>query len=175
MGRCCKNGNRKPIGMELKRSELLYDIKNYAYVEGEVMDEAKAGHERHQVQDVGEAGNVDRVTRVLDLAHAECLEALYPYTKVEIVPETVRNDALKEERVYCIHMMVPVDFSQTTANLILKSVHEYMVYRVMEDWLSITNPQASAKWKLKAEEMKENMREAISMRGGRVRRTLTPW
>ena len=70
----------KTVKMTFKREELLYDIRNNAYVEGDVM-QAKTEHDRHQVQDIGEDGNIDRVTRLLDLAHAECEEALFPYTK----------------------------------------------------------------------------------------------
>ena len=56
----------KKITLRFKREELLYDCKNYAYVEGDVMKTDDA-HDRHQVQDIAEVGNVDRLTRVFDL------------------------------------------------------------------------------------------------------------
>ena len=62
---------KKSVRLTFKREELLYDIRNNAYVEGDVM-QVNDAHDRHQVQDIGEEGNIDRVTRVLDLAHAEC-------------------------------------------------------------------------------------------------------
>ena len=73
----------KTVKLLFKRSELLYDIKNYAYVEGDVM-QVNTEHDRHQVQDIGETGNIDRVTKVLDLAYAESVEALFPYTKQDV-------------------------------------------------------------------------------------------
>jgi len=33
---------------------------------------------------IGQDGNVDRVTRILNLVHSECVEMLFPYTKEEI-------------------------------------------------------------------------------------------
>lgn len=182
---CNKAVRTKTVRMVLKREELLYDIKNNAYVEGDVM-QVKDEHDRHQVQDIGEEGNIDRVTRMLDLAHAECVEALYPYTKEVVEAETELDDipsfVLKESEEeetestdYEIFLLVPDDYSKTTIKLLVKYIHEYMVCRVLADWLSITKPSSSANWQGKADEMMESMRESVNFRVGRVRRTLTPF
>ena len=192
--------------MTFKREELLYDIRNNAYVEGDVM-QAKTEHDRHQVQDIGEDGNIDRVTRVLDLAHAECEEALFPYTKENVEQESEMDDTptyieptadaedtmagteetLAEEEFtddtqvvkptgdYVIRLLVPDEYSKTTVRLIVRYIHEYMVCRVLSDWMSITNPPAAANWKEKQDEALEGMKEAVNFRTGRVRRTQTPF
>ena len=216
----------KTVKMTFKREELLYDIRNNAYVEGDVM-QVKTEHDRHQVQDIGEDGNIDRVTRVLDLAHAECEEALFPYTKenveqetemddtptyVEPVEETSTEEPTEEETDtaasgtvadddehyalsddegdeeftnetpaskptgdYVIRLLVPDEYSKTTVRLIVRYIHEYMVCRVLSDWMSITNPPAAANWKAKQDEALEGMKEAVNFRTGRVRRTQTPF
>ena len=196
----------KTVKMTFKREELLYDIRNNAYVEGDVM-QAKTEHDRHQVQDIGEDGNIDRVTRVLDLAHAECAEALFPYTKENVEQETEMDDTptyieptadaegtvegseetLAEEEFtddtpvvkptgdYVIRLLVPDEYSKTTVRLIVRYIHEYMVCRVLSDWMSITNPPAAANWKAKQDEALEGMKEAVNFRAGRVRRTQTPF
>lgn len=69
--------------MEFMREELLYDIKNVAYVTGDTL-KTDDEHDRHQVIDVGEDGNVDRVTRMMNLAFAEVVEWLSRYTKLEV-------------------------------------------------------------------------------------------
>ena len=206
----------KTVKMTFKREELLYDIRNNAYVEGDVM-QVKTEHDRHQVQDIGEDGNIDRVTRVLDLAHAECEEALFPYTKENVEQETEMDDrptyvaptadadgtvtntegetqeaetpatAIDEEAFtdetpevkptgdYVIRLLVPDAYSKTTVRLIVRYIHEYMVCRVLADWLSITNPPAAANWKAKQDEALAGMKEAVNFRTGRVRRTQTPF
>ena len=196
----------KTVKMTFKREDLLYDIRNNAYVEGDVMQE-KTEHERHQVQDIGEDGNIDRVTRVLDLAHAECEEALFPYTKENVEQESEMDDTptfveptadaddtmegseetLAEEEFtddtpvvkptgdYVIRLLVPDEYSKTTVRLIVRYIHEYMVCRVLSDWMSITNPPAAANWKAKQDEALEGMKEAVNFRTGRVRRTQTPF
>lgn len=173
----CQSQRRWPVTIDLKRDELLYDIKNMSYVEGEMMPEQNQGHERHMVQDIAEVGNIDRVSRILELAHAECIEALFPFTKKEIEPITWQNNEPKCEfcNVYTIEMHMPVAFSQTTVTLLRNCIHDYMVDRVLEDWLSITNPPASAKWKEKAEDSMTAMKEAVNFRVGRVRRRQSPF
>ncbi len=164
----------KIVTLTFDRNALLYDISNYAYVEGDVMSEEK-GHAKHQVFDIAEDGNIDRVTRILDLAHAECVEAMYPYSKVECEEEEVRGNELIETKQYSIKLLVPDDFSKTTTTLISKLVHEYMVSRVLADWMSITNPSSQANWDEKAAKSKEEIRVRLNARCWRVRRTQTPF
>lgn len=189
----------KTVKLLFKRSELLYDIKNYAYVEGDVM-QVNTEHDRHQVQDIGETGNIDRVTKVLDLAYAESVEALFPYTKQDVeqvtemdnMPTVVydeeppANEGSDEvftnekpgetkSQDYEIQLLVPDAYSKTTVTLLVRYIHEYMVCRVLADWMSITNPPSAPKWKEKEQEMLEAMKEAVNFRTKRVRRTQTPF
>lgn len=156
-----------------KRDQLLYDIKNYAYIEGSVMD-TESNHNRHMVQDVGEEGNVDRVTRVLNLTVAKCRELLYPYTKNEL-HRTELNDTLREPKVYGIVLSVPTDFSQTTLYLLENLIHEYLVCKAVSDWLSITNPAKSQVWEAKAEDAESEIRANLHARITRTRRRLHPF
>lgn len=156
-----------------KRDQLLYDIKNCAYIEGSVMD-TESNHNRPIVQDVGEDGNVDRVTRVLDLTVAKCREVLYPYTKREI-DLSVLNDKLREPGVYGIVLNVPKDFSQTTLDLLEKLAHEYLVCEAVADWMSITNTRKGEIWKSKAEDAVSEIRRNLNARISRTRRRLHPF
>lgn len=174
----------KTIKMVFKREELLYDIKNNAYVIGDVMPKDNP-HSSHQVQDICEDGNIDRVTRVLDIAHAECTEALYPFSKEDVEQETEMDDtptypsppaeSTGGNTDYTISLLVPDDYSKTTVNLLVRYIHEYMVYRVLYDWLDITYPAAAGAWRAKADEAKEGMQEAVNFRTGRARLTQSPF
>lgn len=166
--------DRKLVMLVFKRDALLYDIENYAFVEGDVM-QAQTEHERHQVIDIGQDGNIDRVTRILDLTHTECVEFLYPYTKVPCDELEWRDDSFAERHEYHIWMLVPLDFSQSTVNLLTRLIHEYMVCRVLADWMSITNPASKTNWEDKIASIKEQIRARMHARCGRVRRTQTPF
>ena len=154
--------------LTFKRNELLYDIRNYTYIEGEApqrnkSDETKESHDRHQIQAAGDDGNVDRVTRVLDLAFAQCVELCYPYTKAEIPDSMTMDDALQEGN-YIMQMQVPDSFSLTTVNLIEKSIHELLVCRVVSDWMSINKSDSYANWQAKADSAEQSV---VAMLGAR--------
>lgn len=164
----------KSVTLTFKREEILYDCRNYAYVEGDTM-KTQDEHDRHQVMDIGEDGNIDRVTRVLDLAFADCVELCYPYSKVEVTDETALDDTLQERDTLVLNMLVPDDFSQTTVELLRRLIHELLVYKVMADWTSHTKPESEEKWAKKAEEAEGKISSSLNYRVGRVRRTLSPF
>lgn len=151
----------------LKREQLLYDIENYCYVEGDIMPE-DTQHQRHMVQDVGQEGNVDRVTRVLDLAHADIIDRLYPFTQNEVHHPAV-DDRLREKPVYGIFLNVPVTFSQTTLNLLGKLIHELLVCEAIADWLSITNTPKEEVWRRKVESLLQRINQIKNFRKDRSR------
>lgn len=159
--------------LTFRREQLLYDVRNYAWIEGGVM-ETESNHTRHTVQDVGEEGNVDRVTRVLDLTVAKCREMLYPYTRKEVYrPEL--EDTLRETPAYGIILNLPANFSQTTLCLLENLIHEYLVCKAVADWMSITNPAKAQIWDAKAEEAETGIRVNLNNRPGRTRRPLHPF
>lgn len=180
-GACCCNGggtnsddDKRKLTLLFDRESLLYDIGNIAYVEGDVM-QTEDPHAKHQVIDVTEDGNVDRVTRMLDVAHATCVDFLYPYTKSEIEEGTELDDLFRESGTYKIEMTVPQQFSATTANLLEKWIHEYMVCYVLADWLAITYPAAAEKWGVKAQGLLDEAKKRINSRTGVLTRPLRPF
>lgn len=178
MGYCCSQNNgqsAKLVTLTFKRSELLYDVENYSFVEGDIMSTENI-HAKHQVFDVGQSGNVDRVTRVLTLAHSECVEMLYPYTKEEIPDEQEElNDILSEPEEYNILLSLPEGFSLSTVKLLKNLIHEYLVCRVLADWMSITNPASKGNWEDKIASLKQKIQTSLVSRSGKIRRKMKPW
>lgn len=164
----------REVSLVFLRDELLYDIKNYAYIEGHVMGEEKQ-HAQHTLVEIGEAGNVDRVTRLLGLCHASVVEMLYPYTKIAVDDSSMANNVLDERDAYVIEMVVPSTMSQTTIDLLRHLIHEYMVCRVVADWLSITNAAAAEHWALKAAAAAGEIEKAKNLRTKAFTRKTSPW
>ncbi|MBD5309045.1 MAG: hypothetical protein HDS10_01230 [Bacteroides sp.] len=166
----CGAGRRKgelAVAILLERTDLIYDIRNYCWIEGHIMPEGEQ-EGRHMVQDVGEEGNADRVTRMLDLVHADVVERLYPFTEKKLYNPVV-DGRLNEKPVYGVVMNVPESFSQTTLNLLGKLIHELMVSLAVADWLSITNPAKEETWKGKAEGLINRINQVKNSRKDRVR------
>lgn len=160
--------------LTFSRESLLYDIGNYAYIQGDAMPTAEV-QAQQKIIDLTQEGNIDRVTRILDLAFAACVEYLYPYTKVECSQDEIRNNTLVESEEYVLSLKLPNDFSRTTIDLIAKLIHEYLVYYVMADWLSLTYPALSTIWREKLSAVEAEIKSRLNARCGRVRRTQSPF
>lgn len=173
---CCgKEPKHKDATLTFKRAELIYDASNYSFVEADILPEGDECR-RHQVFDIRQDGNVDRVTRVLNMAHAECVEMLYPYTKEEIPDEQeALDDVLTEPEVYEIKLTLPEGFSLTTLRMLEHLIHEYLVCRVLADWMSITNPEGEANWEKKFTTLRNKIKSSLVSRTGKVRRKLKPF
>ncbi len=165
---------RKEATLRFEREALLYDIKNYCFIEGDTM-ERKDEHAKHQVYDVGESGNIDRVTRVLDLAFVQCVDLCFPYTKKELCHHVSRDNELEEEDEYVMQLRLPDGFSETSVTYLSKLIHELMVYKVMTDWMSITKPESKKNWQEKAEDAEQQVLSMLNARVGRVHRPLRPF
>lgn len=158
---CCKRaGGRLLVTLAFSVGEVLYDIANMAWVEGDVMDGAEYNHVRHLVQDIVEDGNRDRVMRVMKLAHAEAGELLYPWSREEVAGSTQLDNVPTDEEELVTRLSVPARTSMNTINLIVRLIHEWMVCRVLEDWLGVTYPQGATVWGARLEALREQMREA---------------
>lgn len=176
MGYCNKRPEEKRIvTLTFKRAQLLYDISNNSYVEADVLQEGE-GHSKHQVFDIVQEGNVDRVTRILNLVYSECVEFLYPYVKEDIPDDVVSlDDILTEPEEYIITLSLPITFSMTTVRKLKELIHEYLVSRVLADWLSMTLPASAEKWEKTSEVLKNNIRTSLMWRMRKVKRKLKPF
>lgn len=167
----------KCVTLTFERSELMNDIKNIGYVESDVIEDESL-HSRHQVADIAEDGNVERVCRIMDLAFAECVEYLYPISKKQVQGGEVYNNVLEHTDVYELELKVPEDFSTTTCTLLERYIHEYIICRVLEDWMGIAgvaNRDSAKKWAAKIEEVRANLTRGLSGRIGRVRLRQDPF
>ena len=167
----------KTVVLTFLRSELLNDLDQYGYVEGDVMrdDADHLKHGKHQTQDITQDGNIDIVTRKLNLKVAWCREALFPWTKEPVMDNVTLDDILDNPGVYTIAMTVPEDFSDTTAKWLEELIHNLLVWWVLYYWLSITKPEAAEKWLALAKDGEEELNKTKSRLCGRRRRPLRPF
>lgn len=167
------NVGQRTVKLNFMRSQLLYDIENYAYVESHIIPDENV-HQKHIVSEIGEEGNVDRVSRIISVAHAGVTELLYPWTKVQPIEEEI-DDFLSAPDVYTVELTVPDTISRTTMVYLSKLIHEYMVYKALADWMSITNPNSAGNWAAKAQEAADEIVRAKSTHKGVFTRKLNPF
>ena len=170
---CLENLPDNTAILTFKRSQLLYDIENICFIEGETLDNSQY-KTTQLIQDAGQRGNVDRITRILDLCVDHCREALYPFSKKDVfIP--VRDDMFEEEKEYYIFLSLPTGFSQSTLDYLEKLIHEFIVDTAVADWLSITNPNKMDIWKAKSYDVENKIKSSLLTRTGRLRRPLHPF
>lgn len=162
------------VSLMFKRDELLHDISNNSWVQSEVSasDNVNA---KQELKDIVQDGNLDRVLRVLQLAHQECIELLYAYTHTDIVGGEHLDDAFADPKNYVIDMKVPTTFSRTSLEYLVHLIHEYLVCRVIEDWVSIVMPDRKVIWAEKIQDIKDKIISCLSRRSGRIRRSQSPF
>ena len=173
------NTNKRAVLLEFRTDEILHDVCTIAYNEGEAVKSQPTDGGGDVIaslmQDVAGDSNLDRVIRVLDLCHAECVELLYPYTKLDVERTTWQDNELKGNKVYALDMLMPDTMSGTTVSLLSKYVHECMVASVLSDWMSVNSPKTAEKWAAVAADMKDKIKNSTLYRTKRVRRGMHPF
>lgn len=148
--------------LEFGKDALLYDISNMAFVAADIARDSMTAHRLHQVFDVCESGNRDRVERILGIAFAEVGTMLRKIASVAGDSSDSYRFMLKRE-----------DIGEEWRVRLQEAVHEFMTARALADWLSITLPEAADVWKEKAAEARASLLAAASL-SRRIRRRVPP-
>ncbi len=156
MRQCCKGYK---VMMELLKSELVYDIKNtaYSFADSQRKDNVDE-HTLHQVFDVGEDGNRDKLARILDSAVEDCREVLFRFCKMYMRGsgfdsnewEECIGSPTNEEEAYYIAMMMPNGFSKTSVHTLTVYVHDYIVNQSLYEWMMLVYPDGAERFKVLA-------------------------
>lgn len=171
---CFGVNNEKRATLRFDRNELLDDIKGEAWVEWKTMK--GDDHDKHLVADIAEKGNIERVTRVLDLTFAHAVELCLPYAKIELRrSRNTRDNEYEEADEYVMQMVVPGTFSETTLTLLERYIHELLVSAVLADWLGTTKPESAERWATKVAALEGQIISALSHRCEPIRRKVTPF
>lgn len=152
------------VRLELDRDGLIYDIRNAAYIAGDVMGEEKQ-HGHHVLVDVGEEGNIDRVNRVLELAMASVKELLYPFTRRDVAVGDVVNDGIGGTGDYVLELSVPRSYSRSSVELLVHVIHEYLVASVLYDWALMVDVSLAESWLLRRQEAADEIKGLKHSRG----------
>lgn len=162
--------------MKITKKSLLYDLSNLAFVIGDIGDESP--HIIHQLRDICQEGNIDRVARILGLAYAKVLNILAPILKD-------KTPSLHHDFTALVHDYI-FDFDDAATSLfrvspqkkfeLKETIREFMICHVLADWLSITYPEMAATWKKRGEECIASLSLSVSTLSiPHLRRKLSPF
>ena len=151
-----------------EESEIKDDVERLATVQGKAAmrrltskDGEKASLAITLFQEVVEEENYPWAKRVMGLAVSECETLLYRLSKSRITGNRSLDNGRDFKEEYCIELKVDDTFSDTTANKLLRTIHDYIVSRVLFEWASITYEELNVLWAGKVEaDTKEIEKEA---------------
>lgn len=180
--KCCCKGFK--VMVEMQKCELVFDIKNTAYAFADsISSQVEDGHDIHQIFDVGEDGNRDKLARILDSCVEDVREMLFRFTKMELLEggfdsnewEECVGSPTNEEESYYLAMRMPKGFSKTSVHTMTVYIHDYIVNQSLYEWLMIVYPSGADRFWALAEEKKKKIKEASNRSAGRNRIVLHPF
>ena len=180
--RTCSVGYK--VMIELLKKELVYDIKNTAYTYADsISSSVTHPHLIHNIYDVGEVGNRDKLARILDSAVEDCKEMLFRYTKMEMLGggfdsnewEECIGSPTNDEDAYYLAMRMPSGFSKTSVHTMTVYIHDYIVNQSLYEWLMIVYPDGADRFLALAEDKKQKIKDSSNRSAGRARIRLHPF
>ena len=180
--RTCNVGYK--VMLELLKHEIVHDIKNTAYTYADSISSSVADpHLIHNIYDVGEDGNRDRLARILDSAVEDCREMLYRYTKMEMLGGGFDSDEWEEcigsptneEEAYYLALRMPKGFSKTSVHTMMVYIHDYIVYQCLYEWMMIVYPDGADRFWALAEEKQQKIKDASNRSAVKARIALHPF
>ena len=127
------------------RERVLRDVANLAYVAADIREGRFKPHELHQTFDICEGENLERIDHIIDTATEE-LKHLFGDNL-----DYRANNNINER--FCNNL----DCRQPESKLMALYSHEFVVTRVLGDWLSLTLPEAAGVWQEKAHDIYDRL------------------
>ncbi len=148
--------------LRIYRDELLYDIESICYLEALSLESREADSSvPHIIYNVCGAANIDRVLRLIGSVYAHAAELLSSIGKKECITQSVDNRLLSPEFFdICLNQQCKIAASMISH--LTHLVHQYIVYRVVAEWMSVPNPTASTKWGDKAALIAAEIRTSVN-------------
>lgn len=142
----------------IRRQQLIDDIASAAWVVADVEEGKETPHRLHQTFDICQDGNLPLTERLIGLALAEIELSLLPLLVCQGKHKPrkgIRNNLPEDMR---LRLNIKSGRGREAASRLIPVIHDYIVARVLEEWLSITLPASAPTWKRKAEELLEIIR-----------------
>lgn len=126
----------------IESRELLDDIRAAAFLESELHPELDR-HRRHEMADICETDNIERVWRVLALADAQVRLTLSRILhQQDAIP--LANEL---RRPATWHFRFRIAISTIELGFLREKIHDYMVASAMADRTAVIIPEASSVWR----------------------------
>lgn len=145
-------------------SELIYDIRNKAYLTGKSRKNGENHEEVANMQASEDEEDENQILRSIQSATGELRNFMSEY-----MSETSENDDniwldKTKNKTITFTINMPSNYNQATMKTISSAAHDYVVNKSVSDWLLITDKNDAGDYLSKANVNAATIREALSKR-----------
>ena len=147
------------------KKQLLHEIASTAWVESDSATETPETSQAtdastHNYKEVAEEDNWPIVSRWVDLGINEAEQMLYNLTRRHTHWHRSMDNQVNKMKEFAMELRVYPEASESTIDLIMGLVNEYLKARVLKEWAGISYKPALPYWAQKVEELAAQIREA---------------
>lgn len=166
------DAKRQPPTITIESPEVMADLRSAAWLESELHEDLTL-HRRHEMADICEEVNIEKIWRVLGLCDAEVRMAI----RRILTGPCPMNGTDSIERPERWEYPLAAGIGSETATLVKEKIHDYFVAKAMADRAEVIIPGCAPVWQRRAAEALVSLSEcaASKIRGARVRRNMCPF
>lgn len=160
--------------IKIDKNSILEQIaKKTSYI-GDKMQSQQDAYDRIFVTDA----DGEFFEELFALAHSECIEMLFPYIKDNVVTNDLKDQVpdMPETDPDCnIKLCLPKGLSLSTVSLVEKQVNEYIVSRLLAEWMMASNIETHSYWIERYRSIRKQIGTTLTSRTVPVRRIPSPF
>lgn len=153
---------KKSITLELKMSELIYDIQNKTYLTGRALsgssNHAHVANMQANDDDENEAQILRSITMAVSTLHNRLAEYL------DISSTSSNNDSLTLSDSVTLMLQMPSNFNPSVTKSLGEAAHQFIVSSAIADWFAITAKDETADYTTAASSALLVLEEALCKR-----------
>ena len=139
----------KSVKIQLKKSEIYYDIENSTYIVGLNRSTGDNFEQVSNIQNKGEEEDRNFIRRSIETAFSELKRNVNRFISVastesltnsNALPDTTDTSAPKFE----LDLLMPDNFNQASIDSVKNASHEFIVSSALYDWFSAVKPDEIA-------------------------------
>ena len=158
---------KKSISLQLKMSELIYDIQNKTYLTGRSLSEGTNHSHIANMQANDDDENEAQILRSITMAYSVLRNRLAEY--LETNDSATTNDSFSSEEELTLTLQMPSNFNGTVTQSIGEAAHQFIVATAIADWFAITAKGETSDYTLVAESSLKILEEALCKRSRPLR------
>ena len=153
---------KKSINLQLKMSELIYDIQNKTYLTGRSLNQADNHAHIANMQANDDEENADQIMRSITAAYSVLRNCLSEYLVGSEITST--NDLVNSTDNLLLDLEMPSNFNAAVTKSIGEAAHQFIVATAIADWFAITAKGETTDYTGVAEAALKMLEETLSKR-----------